>query len=119
MPQRVTRFGLEDPVGQQRVPVPRPVQRERFLRGPIPMVWLERAASLPGRALHVGIMLWYVAGLKKSGRFRFSLAACARLGFDRTTASRGLRALEMAGLVVVERRPGCKPIVTILSGHSE
>jgi hypothetical protein len=102
------------------VPVPRPCRGEAFLRGPLPMAWLERAASLPGRALHIGVMLWYYVGLHKSARVKFSLSRCERrLGFDRTTATRGLAALERAGLVTVERRPGQRPVVTVIHNPAE
>ncbi len=37
-----------------RTKPPRPRAGDRFLKGPIPMRWLERAAQQPGRALHVG-----------------------------------------------------------------
>ncbi len=38
----------------------------------------------------------------------------SRLSVDRSSASRGLAALEAAGLVAVKRRPGRKPLVTLL-----
>ena len=93
---------------------PRPRAGDRFLKGPIPMRWLERAAQQPGRALHVGIALWFFAGLTKSGKIRLSLSRLSRLGLDRHAGSRGLRALEAAGLVAVERHPGRAPRVTLL-----
>jgi hypothetical protein len=30
---------------------------DRYLRGPVPLAWLEAAARLPGRALQVGLAL--------------------------------------------------------------
>jgi hypothetical protein len=35
----------------------------RFIKGPIPLVWITAAAMLPGRCLHVGVAIWYLAGL--------------------------------------------------------
>ena len=94
----------------------RPRQHERFLKGPIPWPWLERASSLPGRALHVAIRLWFEKGLtKSSGKVSISMTGMARMGVSRFAASRGLTALEAAGLVSVVRHPGRKPVVTILS----
>ena len=84
---------------------------ELFLRGPIPWVWLERAMRLPGRALHVALFLWLKAGIIKSALVTVNLS---RLSVDRSAASRGLAALEAAGLIRVERKPGRKPLVTIL-----
>lgn len=86
---------------------------ELFLRGPIPWAWLQRAMVLPGRALHVALSLWLQAGILNGALVTVNLS---RLSVDRSAASRGLAALEAAGLVSVRRRPGRKPLVTILSG---
>ena len=37
-----------------------------FIKGPIPLVWLQRAAAIPGKALHVALGLWFVGGLCRS-----------------------------------------------------
>ena len=34
-----------------------------FLRGPIPLPWLQRAASLPGKAYTLGSILWWFKGM--------------------------------------------------------
>src|SRR5581483_3598380 len=41
--------------------LPRPAKGEEYLGGPIPLSWLGRAAVLPGKALHLGIALWFAA----------------------------------------------------------
>lgn len=84
---------------------------ELFLRGPIPWAWLESAMALPGRALHVGIHVWLMAGITRSSMVSVNLS---RMPVDRSAASRGLAALEAVGLVNVRRRPGRKPVVTLL-----
>jgi hypothetical protein len=43
-----------------------------FLRGPIPMDWLNEAAKLGVSPLWVGCVLWHLAGLKKSSAFLVS-----------------------------------------------
>jgi hypothetical protein len=71
--------------------------------------------QLPGKALHVALEVWYRAGLKRQRAVVLSLAHVADVGgFDRATASRGLRALERAGLVAVARGVGRAPRVTLL-----
>ncbi len=82
--------------------------------GPIPLPWLERAMVLPGRAVHVAIQIWFLAGLTKSCTVRLGLSDLAGGKINRTTAGRGLAALERAGLVTVVRAPGCKPMVTLM-----
>jgi hypothetical protein len=50
-------------------------EHERFLHGPVPLPWFKAAARLPGRSLHVGMVLWDF-----QGRCRFTSAirfACA------------------------------------------
>jgi len=94
---------------------PRHRPGERFLRGPIPWDWLTKAARQPGRALHVALELWRWAGIKRTREISLSLSGAAReLGTSRSALSRGLRALEGAGLVSVERKAGRKPTVTLL-----
>jgi hypothetical protein len=58
--------------------------------------------------------LWFQAGIKKRREIRLGLAHLSDFGLDRFAASRGLTALERAGLVSVIRHPGRQPIVTIL-----
>jgi DNA-binding transcriptional ArsR family regulator len=94
------------------VPAPRHRDGELFVKGPIPWSWLAAAMALPGRALHVGIALWLRAGIAGNGVVSVNLS---RLPVDRSASSRGLRALEAAGLVSVSRRPGRKPLVTLLA----
>jgi hypothetical protein len=86
----------------------------RFLKGPISLTWLESAARCQGRALHIGIGLWYLAGLKKSRTISASYKVFRRLGLDRYAASRGLDYLEKAGLIQVRRKQGCSPIVILV-----
>jgi hypothetical protein len=87
---------------------------QRFLKGPVPWPWIETAAKLPGKALAVGLALWRLAGAVKSNAIRLSNAEVEALGIDRNAKSRAIRDLERAGLITVERRPGCAPRVTIL-----
>jgi hypothetical protein len=87
---------------------------ERFLKGPIPLNWLMEAARQPGKALHVGVALWYMSGLKRSRKIALSVSSLADFGVNRISGYRGLAALEAAGLVSVIRHPGRKPIVTLL-----
>jgi len=102
---------------------PRPAKRQRlphhragewFLKGPIPGVWLTRAAELSGRTLRVGLALWYLAGVKKSRTVKPTWDTWQRFGLSPDAGRRGLTALESAGLVFVDRHRGRCPKVTIL-----
>ena len=96
------------------VRLPRHRPGDHFLKGPIPIDWLQAAASAPGHALHVAVALWYQAGMKKNARIALSLSSLNAFGLSRYSASRGLKELERIKLVEVKRSPGRKPIVTLL-----
>ncbi len=94
--------------------VPTVVRSDKFLKGPVPWAWIEKAASLSGSALAVGLALWRLAGAVKSKTVRLANSETEALGVGRSAKSRALVELEQAGLVSVERRSGCLPRVTIL-----
>ena len=80
----------------------------------MPPPWLEAAARLPGKSLHAGVALWYVAGPTRSPSVPLSNLSGGKFGLDRNAKYRALEWLERAGLVRVERKLGCAPVVTIL-----
>ncbi len=87
-----------------------------FLKGPIPVAWLARAAELGLPALVVGLELWLLSGLRRSNtvdlnlsRFRFTDVRA------RQSNQRGLKRLEDAGLVRVRRHPGRRSQVEIVA----
>ena len=103
------------PLPQKKRP-PRHRPGEKFLKGPIPWKWLEEAMKQPGKAVHVGLAIWFWAGVKRTKEISLSLSRLRQSGVDRHSARRGLAVLEQAGLVSVRRYPGRKPVVTLLDG---
>lgn len=93
---------------------PRHKPGERFLKGPIPLKWLSKAAQLPGKALHCSIAIYLLAGIRKTRTFPLERTAINELGINRHSVYRGLTALEKHKLINVKRHPGRFPIVTIL-----
>lgn len=85
-----------------------------FLRGPIPLDWLTRATSLQGRALHVALALWFLAGVRKTWSVPLSNETAELFGVQRYAKYRALTALERAGLVTIQKKQGRSPIVTLL-----
>lgn len=96
---------------------PRRVQGN-FLKGPIPMDWLQRAAMLPGKSLHLGVALWFRAGLVGSMRLKLSNGDLTAMGVARDAKYEGLQRLKTAGLIAIEQQPGRAPTVTLLLGAS-
>ena len=85
-----------------------------FISGPIPFVWMQRANALPGKAGSVGISLWFLKGLKRSLSFVVTAKAQLLSGCSRQAFSRGLIALANANLILLQTRPGARPIVEII-----
>jgi hypothetical protein len=101
---------------RERRPLRPPRHRpgEKFLKGPVPWAWLEKAGRLPGKALLVALLLWMEAGCRKNRTVPFCLTGAAELGLHADTFKRGLRALAGVGLVAVNTRPGRALEVTLL-----
>jgi hypothetical protein len=91
----------------------------KFLKGPIPWPWLERAFLLTGKALHVALLLWREAGCRGNRTVRFCLRGELPEGLDRQAARRGLQQLTSAGLVEVHRDPGKGLEVTLMDLPAE
>lgn len=89
-------------------------ERDAFSNGAVLVSWLEAAARLPGKSLHVGIALWHAAGLAGTSSVSLSNVAGLRFGLDRNAKYRALHWLEGAGLVKVRRKIGRAPVVTLL-----
>ena len=92
---------------------PRGKLRDGFVKGPIPLPWITRAAGLPGKALAIGVALWYWSGVKCTNKFGTSSTLWKKFGISRQASYKGLKALEEAGLIDVERSPGKNPIVLV------
>lgn len=89
----------------------------QFLKGPIPLDWISRAAKIPGKsALAVGIALWFQSGRTKSRTFVLTSKVMQHFATDRRVKYDGLKLLEEHKLVIVCRRKSKNPEVTILGG---
>jgi len=99
--------------------LPRHQRGSKFLKGPIPLVWLTAAAKQPGRAVHVALAIWFLAGIKRTPTIALSTSLLSTFGVDRYAGYRGLNALERVRLVSVIRHSGRLPIVTILEAPAD
>lgn len=96
-----------------------PMKRSwRFIKGPIPMAWMSKAAKRPGKSGLVGLVLWYWAGIRRKKKFKFSVSRLeGDWGVTKYSGLRALNCLEAAGLIRIEKIKGKMSLVTIL--HSE
>ena len=93
-----------------------PRQTGAFIRGPIPLAWLEVVLRLPGRApLAVALALVYQSGLEGATTVRFTHKLMQRFRVAPRSASRTLERLQAEGLVRIHRPPGSCREVEILN----
>lgn len=98
--------------------------KKKFLKGPIPLDWLTSAAQLPGKAINVGIALWWLDGMSKTGILKLTRQSQLALNISKDAERDGLRRLQRAGLIELTTRPGQRHNVRIvkefaLHGSSE
>ena len=99
--------------------VPRHKTGDKFLKGPIPLNWLCKAAQLPGRSLHVANAIWFLVGLNKSPTVKLNQTILTKFGVTRHCKYRALDWLSDARLIVVKKATGKSPVVTVLSVPEE
>ena len=80
----------------------------------IPLDWMATAADLPGKCVHVGLLLWYESGLTRDRTVKVTRTLLGRLQVKRDAGRRAINRLEAAGLVAVDRGVGRSPLVTII-----
>ena len=88
---------------------------EPFLKGPIPMSWIKTAAELPGKALQLGIAIWWLRPMAKTENFKLTQKALDYVGISRDASYDALARLEASGLIRVQRLPGQRPLVGVLN----
>ena len=85
-----------------------------FIKGPIPMDWISRAAGLPGKAVNVALAIFWLHGMAKNSPVKLTKRALSLLNVSRDAASDGVARLEAGGLISVERHPGRCHVVSVL-----
>lgn len=108
-----------DSVSEQEIETPWSKRRarrqtERFLKGPIPLLLLHRAARLPGRALGLYLAIRHRADMQRADTVTLPSEYLAEWGIDKYTKARALQALSDAGLVSVDQRQGRTSRLTVV-----
>jgi hypothetical protein len=87
-----------------------------YFGGRIPLAWMERAAKLPGKAFHVGVLLWHLRRLQRSTALVVRLESrwYPRFGLHRNTVGRALALLAREGLIALDRGRGAPGEVTLV-----
>ena len=100
-------------------PLPKHKQGERFVRGPIPCDWLQRALACGGKSGNLALALWWLAGMQRCNPIRLTRQVALDFNISPRCARRLLSDFERAGLVQVARKRGRGPQVTLLSLSGE
>jgi DNA-binding transcriptional ArsR family regulator len=87
---------------------------DKFIKGPIGAVWLIQASKLGVTPLLLGLVLWYLSGLRKATTVQISNVTCREWGIEPDAKRRALLKLEKAGLIEVERVKKRSPKVTLV-----
>lgn len=86
----------------------------RFIRGPIPLPWMQKAMEIPGAScLKVCLALWYREGFRND-EIKVSSKLLYEFGIPRRSGYEALYKLEKRGLISVVRNNGIAPRVKIL-----
>jgi hypothetical protein len=93
---------------------PRHRSGDPFIKGPIPHAWIASASRLPGAGLRVAMAFRFLCcRFRRENRWGLNtIADGLRISDDSVRCA--LNAAEQAGLLAVERKPGCKPAVSVL-----
>jgi len=85
-----------------------------FVKGPIPLGWLERCAGLGLSHLKIGLAIWYLVGMSGSHTVRLTTTARRKLLVSPRWLSKSLKEMKEAGLIRIERMGlGRVPEVTL------
>jgi hypothetical protein len=87
---------------------------DKFIKGPISAPWLIQASKLGVTPLLLGLVLWYLSGLRKARTVQISNVTCREWGVEPDAKRRALLKLEKAGLVAVDRCEKKSPKVTLV-----
>jgi hypothetical protein len=92
----------------------RPPRTYRFMP-PIPEWWAVIAMALPGKAYHVGAIVWQECRINRSASCKLTAHVWKKFGLHRHTIRGGIKALEEAGLVLVKKNGRQSPLITIVN----
>jgi DNA-binding transcriptional ArsR family regulator len=87
---------------------------KKFIKGPVSISWMIKAAKISSSAGLLGCLLWYYYGLSGTPIIRVTSKKLKEIKLPKRTADWALTRLEEAGLVKINRRHGRAPLVRIL-----
>ena len=102
-------------------------QYKEFIRGPLPLMWFQRASTISRTAGVVGMIIWKIEYQKKlwgydsqrmtSGHIKVTNHKCKKWGVCGNSKNAALRLMEEAGLIRLDLKRGRSPIVQIIDNE--
>ena len=92
---------------------------DAFIKGPLPLAWMTKAAQLPGKTLQVALALWYLSGVQRTPTVRLAVKTLEKFGVSRDAKYEALERLALLGLIQVQQDRGKAPMVTLLQRLAE
>jgi hypothetical protein len=96
----------------------KPSRTRRFMP-PVPEWWAIIAMALPGKAYHVGSIVWQECRIHASPSCKLTRHVWQKFGLHRHTIRGGLKQLNQAGLIVLEKSGKQSPLITIMNDESK
>ena len=109
-PRVENRLVYDNELGEFKEP---PTQSQRYIKV-IPMPWVSEAVKLPYSAVRVGLACWFMDGCNKQNPFTLSRATCQQFSISKWDKHRGLRQLENASLIKIQRLPGRASLIAMV-----
>jgi len=95
----------------------RPKRRGRFIP-PIPEWWAIIAMALPGKAYHVGAIIWQEWEINGKRSCKLTRHVWEKFGLHRHTVRGGLKVLKETGLISLQKSGKRSPLITIVNDES-
>jgi DNA-binding transcriptional ArsR family regulator len=89
--------------------------RTRRFMPPIPEWWAAVAMALPGKAYHVGAIVWQECRINRSPSCKLTRHVWEKFGLHRHTVRGGLKVLKEAGLIILQKNGKRSPLITIVN----
>ena len=89
-------------------------RRKKAFLASIPLDWVARAGKLPGKALQVALAIRHQCALERKSTISLGNNFLYRMNVKRDAKRRAIAALEIEGLIKVQRESGKKPLIEVL-----
>lgn len=89
-------------------------ESQPFLRGPIPLSWLNRAAKLPGKTLNVALAIWWLYGMIGRKPLKLSKKALGIFQVSADAATDALNRMDQHGLIKLQKKSGQRPLIEVI-----